>query len=509
MGLLDLFRKKENTVETTKGKNELNRSQSMELSVRQNPTISFHDDLKGLIWFADGPFKNYTNENIEKNTFDYNGFKITLRMTGDEEPSLIYTKQYIVIPNDISLIERPSYFPTYSGLTPEQRGVYIKLLQNPYDSSIDIGFVFILYYGLERHLLIGDYKKAYKVILKLRDVHSNKSFQSYSANALVLTSMLHQKGEIALDFIKSLDKSFEYSFSDNLFLLCYFSFEIPITAIDIMRMARTFEFSNLNYIKKYPDVFQEMLAGLLLEKYGEKTVFISKLLNKSDISKLSTQDVPIFANASIRDKSFPVPMFSSSFKLKKEFNILLENTHEIVKKRIADMRKEGSLKGEHIEKPKKELPVFNEKEEKDLLSALNNVKNDLVQGHFVYISLQDFYYKYRDLDEKYLLLCIDYCMKDIKSLRDMENQYVSDEISRAKEYAKIMGNQFTKQEEEKIKETGFIGRIPAFSRLSIIYEKQRKYHKAIEICDMAIEFKHEAAEYSERKEKMVKKMRKE
>jgi hypothetical protein len=508
MGLLDLFRKK-NPIETIESKNVLNQSQSMELSVRQNPAISIHDDLKGLIWFADGPLRNYTNDNIEKNTFDYNGLKITLRMTGDEEPSLIYTKQHIIIPNNISLIERPPYFPTYSGLTPEQKGVYIKLLQNPYDSSIDIGFVFILYYGLERHLLIGDYEKAYKVILKLRDVHSNKSFQSYSANALVLTSMLHHKGEIAFDFIKSLDKSFEYSFSDNLFLLCYFSFEIPLTANDIMRMARTFEFSNLNYIKKYPDVFLEVLESLLLEKYGEKTVLISQLLNKSDISKLSTQDVPIFANTSIRDKSFPVPMLSSNFKLKKEFNILLENTHEIVKKRIIEMRKEGSLKEEQIEKPKKELPVFNEKEEKDLLNSLNNLRNDLVQRHFIYISLQDFYYKYRDLDEKYILLCIDYCMRDIKSLRDMEDQYISNEISREKEYARIMDKKFTKQEEEKIKETGFIGRIPAFSRLSIIYEKQKKYDTAIEICDMAIAFKHEAAEYSERKEKIIKKISKE
>jgi hypothetical protein len=346
MGLLNLFRKKEKVINSTVNNYELNQSQSMELSVHQNPTIKLHDDLKGLIWFADGPFKNYTNENIEKNSFDYNGLKISLRMTGDEEPSLIYTKQHIVIPNDISLIERPPYFPTYSGLTPEQKGVYIKLLQNPYDSSIDIGFVFILYYGLERHLLIGDYEKAYKVIIKLRDVHSNKSFQSYSANALVLTSMVKQKGEIALEFIKSLDKQFEYSFSDNLFLLCYYSFEILVSSNDIIRMSRTFEFSNLNYIKKYPDVFQEVLESLLLEKYGEEKILLSRFINKSDILKLPSQNVTIFANTSIRDKSVPVPVLSSSFKLKKEFNILLENTHEIVKKRIAEMRKNGSLKKE-------------------------------------------------------------------------------------------------------------------------------------------------------------------
>jgi hypothetical protein len=362
---------------------------------------------------------------------------------------------------------------------------------------------------LERHLLIGDYEKAYKVILKLRDVHSNKSFQSYTANALVLTSMLHQKGEIALNFIKPLDKSHEYSFSDNLFLLCYFSFKIPLTSNDIMRMARTFEFSNMNYIKKYPDIFQSVLENLLSDKYGEKTILLSRILSKSDISKLSTQDIPIFANTSIRDKSFPVPIISSNFKLKKEFNILLENAHEIVKKKISEMRKEGLLKEEKTEKQSKELPVFNEKEEQVLLSALKNAKSDLVQRHFLYISIQDFYYKYRDLDEKYLLLCIDYCMKDIQSLKEMEAQYIQSEINREKEYVKITGNQFTKLEEQKIRDTGFIGRIPAFSRLAIIYEKLKKYEKAIEICDIAISFKHEAEEYRQRKEKIVKKMEKE
>jgi hypothetical protein len=509
MSILDLFRKKEVATKKVEDKSDITPNKTTELTVLQNPTISIHDDLVGLVWFADGSFKNYVNDNIEKNSSIYNGLKITLRMTGDEEPSLIYTKQHIVFPNDISLIERPPYFPTYSGLTPEQKGVYIKLLQNPYDQNIDIGFVFILYYGLERHLLTGNYEKAYRVILKLRDVHCNKSFQSYSANALVLTSMLHQRGEIALEFIKSLDKSYEYSFSDNLFLLCYFSFEFPLTANDIMRMSRTFEFSNMNYIKKYPDLFREVLESLLLEKYGEKVILLSKLLSKNDISKLSTQDTPIFANTSIRDKSFPVPIISSNFKLKKEFNILLEKAHETVKNKIADMRKEGSLKEEKTERPAKELPVFNVKEEQDLLDALGKVEDDLVQRHFLYISLQDFYYKYRDLNDKYLLLCIDYCMKDIQSLNEMETQYIDREISREKEYAKMTGNQFTKLEEENIRSTGFIGRIPAFSRLAIIFEKQKKYEKAIEICDKAIAFKHEAEEYSQRKVKITKKMEKE
>ncbi|EMJ86791.1 TerB N-terminal domain-containing protein [Leptospira meyeri] len=507
MGLFDLFNKIETDTLNLQGKINSEQNQTNEIANIKNPTLSIHEDLKDLIWFADGPLKNYNNENSERNTFHYNGYNITIQMTGQEEPSLIYTKQPIILPSDISKIERPPYFPTYSGLTPEQKGVYINLLQNPYNPNIDIGFVFILYYGLERHLLVGNYQKALNVIIKLRDVHSNKSFQSYSANALVLISMLKQKGEIALDFVNSIDKSFEYSFSDNLFLLCYLSFNLPISSKDIIRMAKTFEFSNVNYIKKYPELFEKVMENKIYDTYGQKKILLSNILNSEDLTKLPKQELPIFANTSIRDKSFPVPIISSSIKLKKILNEILTSTHEIVKEKIAAMRKEGLIDKSIKQKNEKDLPKFDEKRENELLDSLNKTNGNLLQRHFILISLQDFYYHYRDLDQKFLNYCIKYCLLDIESLTEMENQYINTEIERAKEYAEIMDIPFSTQEEKKIRETGFIGRIPAFNRLSIIYEKQKEYLKAIEICDKAIAFKHEADVYSERKEKLLKKIK--
>lgn len=337
MGLFDFLRKKDVPEKA------IFAMKNTDMIVRKNPSLELHKDLKGLIWFADGPFQNYTNENIDKNTFEVGDIKFTFRMTGDEEPSLIYTEQHINISTDITLVERPPYFPTYSILSPEQKGVYIKLLHDPYDRKIDIGFVFILYYGLERHLLYGDYEKAYKVILKLRDVHSNKSFQFYSANALVLTSMLYKRGEIALNFLKSLDKDYEYSFSDNLLLLCYYSFDVPLTVKDLMRMAHTFEFTKSNYIKKFPELFQKTLENEIVNKFGDRTIQIGRFVDKIDLSKLKTEDISIFANTSIRDKTFPVPMISECFKLKKELNHLLEKTHETVKQKLVEMRKAGRL----------------------------------------------------------------------------------------------------------------------------------------------------------------------
>lgn len=200
MGLFNFFTKKNKLIEGTEDQKELIKSEIVlddqnkkeliksalnqvelikpnEVLNYQNSEFGFHEDLRGLLWFSDGPFQNYINENIEKHTFDCNWMRLSFRFSGDDEPSLIYTKQLFIIPNeiDMSLVEKPPYCPTYSGLTPEQKMVYIKLLQNPYDAGIDIGFVFLLYYGLERHLLVGDYARACNVILKLREVHKNGS----------------------------------------------------------------------------------------------------------------------------------------------------------------------------------------------------------------------------------------------------------------------------------------------------------------------------------------------
>jgi hypothetical protein len=57
----------------------------------------------------------------------------------------------------------------------------------------------------------------------------------------------------------------------------------------------------------------------------------------------------------------------------------------------------------------------------------------------------------------------------------MEEQYIQKEINIARQRAVTLGNEFTNQQELEIRNTGFIGRIPAFSRLAIVFEKQKKY----------------------------------
>jgi hypothetical protein len=307
------------------------------------PLFKMHDDLKGLIWIGDGKYKNYTPETPESVVKKFENMIVTFYVGNDKEPSVIYTKQPVKKPDDESLVSRPPYYPTYEGLTPEQKWIYLKLLANPYDASIDVGYVFILYYGLERHLLKGDFEKAFRVIIKLRDVHTNNSFQRYSANALILSAMLHKKGEYVLEFVNSLDKDHEFNFWDNLFLMCYYSFDLPILPKDIMRMYNTFEWTNTNYIKKYPDIFMENLKKAILEKTGQEKILLKNYLTPAEVKNLPTLEDRIFANVSIMDQKIPIPLLTDNSKLKREIYNYLETAHEATKKKLAEMRKAGTL----------------------------------------------------------------------------------------------------------------------------------------------------------------------
>ncbi len=207
-----------------------------------------HGDIVDLIWVADGPRRNYINTPTKSEFVNVRGFSINVSFMEQEEPSAIHTTMPIAQIQNLYGIERPPYYPTYVGLTSEQKAVYWNLLYNPYNPQIDIGFVFILYYGLERHLLCGNYEKAIDVILKLRDVHKNNSFQSYSADAIILTSLIRNRPDILEKFLNSLDKSYELNFSDNMLLLCKFLLNVPLKAYEIMNSAKAFGFTKLNYM---------------------------------------------------------------------------------------------------------------------------------------------------------------------------------------------------------------------------------------------------------------------
>lgn len=448
------------------------------------PDLSVHPDLHDLLWWGDGPNKNYSpNKSTER--IRINDIIMEVSMTGLQEPSLLSVIAPVNVVVDPTSVDRLPYYPDYSRLSPEQKGVYWQFLRNPYTGSFEIGYVFILYYGLERHLLKGNYEKAFHVILKLRDVYSSGSFQRYSGCALIVACMMHSRIDLLNEFFASLDKEHEIKFSANLYLLGKYALGIPLYAQDVIRMAKDFEFTNLNYIKKYPDIFSQTLQEQMQSRYGLAQLDIRSFVGASDMKKAYKADVLTFANTSIESRNIPVPQIIGIFKFKKAVNDLLEATHDAVKANVASRREEGNLpatKATTNSKPKKDLS-FDTDMEKRLLGQYHSAGNDPVEKHFSMMHLQDFYYKYRNLDDKYLAACVRFCEEDLSNLEPFNKKWRSRFVDPVQ--------------------------IPAFKRLAIIHEKDKAYTQAIAICDQAVSFYQNnglldlADEFSERKKKLL------
>ena len=478
--------------------------------IKQESAFRVHSDLNGLIWIADGPKKNYTQEKSKITSVDLGDYVLTMSFSGAQEPSLISTKAAVKM--NPSSAEKLPYYPSYLELSPAQRGMYWKYLENPYNPNFEIGYVFILYYGLERHLLLGDYEKAINIIIKLRDVHKNASFQSYSANAIILTCLKNKRADLLYTFLSSLDKEYEYNFSDNLYLFSMYSLDLPLNADDVMRMAKSFEYTKTTYIKTYPDLFKETLIDNMVSDFGKAEIKCSQFIKKSEFRKLPKETVPIFANVSIIDKQIEVPLMIHAFHLKKALYDLLNKTHEDVKKHLAEMRKHGNAP-QKASKEKKQavIETFDFQKEKELLKKYQSCETGTMDEHYASIELQDFYYKYRNIDEKYLKECIKYCNDDIRKLQSINEDYIKTEKAAIINLAKATRTPKDEVERQLAEIKLFSWNIPAFKRLAIIYEKQKEFNKAAAVCDVAIRYysivKNQDAEmeFVDRKKKILNK----
>ncbi|MBF0418602.1 MAG: TerB N-terminal domain-containing protein [Magnetococcales bacterium] len=118
--------------------------------------------------------------------------------TSQSEPSLINPNLGIDKQNHGQQNEPLSYWPSYSNISPSSRSNFLRFLADgARDPTIEIGYVFIYYYGLERRLLIDlstindlDERKQliHEVIRLLSIFRINNSFRGYATNLLFFLS---------------------------------------------------------------------------------------------------------------------------------------------------------------------------------------------------------------------------------------------------------------------------------------------------------------------------------
>ncbi|MCI9545352.1 MAG: hypothetical protein HFH60_01485 [Lachnospiraceae bacterium] len=290
--------------------------------------LNINPEIEELLWIADGKKKNYTPQTKQRSLTG----NVVAVISDLEEPSALYLSLPIVQLSAKGLIKSPDYYPDYREFTPEQRWMYWEFLSNPFSPQNNVGYAFLFYYGLERHLIYGNLEKAFDTILKLREVYDNGSFQSYTAKALMLICIAEQRTDLALKFLKSYRNSDIASISLNYLLLLKYQFNDSLTAPEIIRNHKYFGFQNDRYIKKQPELFNKIFLELLQRNFHADQIDLN-IHFPTDISALPTKQEKIFANISLRDYEAPMPFFQNSELIKKVLS-LLEKCHETVKNQL-------------------------------------------------------------------------------------------------------------------------------------------------------------------------------
>jgi len=282
-------------------------------------------NIKDLLWFADSVHKNYEAPLKDSGRF------ISLT-TSNIEPSVILTN----LPVIAGVPEKLDYYPKYWDISPQQRYVYLNWLSD-ISQPIEIGYVFLFYYGLERHILQGNYKTAFETILELRKYHKNTSFMSYSQEILLYACIMYKDFNLFKRFIEVSPKSdIEVN---NLYIACLKNANLGLTADEIISLASLVNFNNRRYIKGEYERFLTNLQKGILEKYGSE---IFDLSNYSfDLN--SKTDFTMFANFAgdlhpIRHINIPSMFDNNTFI--EDVKALLTNAHEATKKELQQIRKE-------------------------------------------------------------------------------------------------------------------------------------------------------------------------
>ena len=249
------------------------------------------------------------------------------------DPSTIFTRLPVRAPRDMASVPHPPYYPSYAGLSPEQKWAYLSWLKDV-RQPIYIGYVFIYYYGLERHLLLGDYDSAFEEILELRRHHQHSSFQSYSRCALVCSSLQRKRPEnLACLYSES-----NLTCLDNYDLLIAHQARMGLSVAGLLEVAHRIPAVNKRYIKATPEVFRLQLSSVLLETFQEETFPIYSFYRIEDLPRSPSI---IYANISFSPevRSAELPDFYCHPPFVDDVSAILGRAHERTKLHLAEERK--------------------------------------------------------------------------------------------------------------------------------------------------------------------------
>ena len=402
--------------------------------VAGNKSYNINPKILPLLYFTDGQLKNIDSE------------------VG--EPSAIS----INFPVAEGQFQKLSYYPSYSGLTSEQRNGFLTWLTTDLSNIPDIGFAFLLLYCLERHILHDEYlEESLKIISKLQGQISNGSFDYYSSTSIGYILFIHKR----LDLLKYVDLN-----------KCDIKLQIllshRLSADQLIALASKVDFRNQHYIKEYPELFKKALVENLKRNFGSE-YFEYEL---SNIQKLKKEPY-MFSNYSLRkgnnrpDLLMPDPL--SDRKLCHDIYAELQKAHDQVKgfleiKRAVESKKDKSKK--KIAKPKRinsktGYPMSTDKQIRNATEQLKLTRKFLKNN-------QISSYSSRSSQEK---------MEDLVWNNSAEKMDSADLEYKKGEWDKA----------EKLWLTCVAINYRAANRLRIMYQKEHRFNDAVQIIDFAVD----------------------
>ena len=273
-------------------------------SIENDSFLELPKDVLSLLYIKGGIFSNY---------------KDSLEM----EPSLID----LSLPIDTTTINEEDserdigYYPSYSGLSPKERYIYLKWLQNV-DDTIPIGYVFIFYYGLERQLLYGKYNQAFRMVIRLQKHHNNGSFIAYSTDALLIATLKRKKYNMLQEISTS-------ESGGKICILINFINGKPITAEQLIAIRNSVGFTNNRYLKLCPELFIDILNQKLIEHYNSHFYPVTKedFINSTEKCTLALANYSLGSQKRFAE----APDITSNSSFSESVYKLLSETHEEVK----------------------------------------------------------------------------------------------------------------------------------------------------------------------------------
>lgn len=305
-----------------------------------------HGDLRKTLWFLDGTNKNFDGKDYS-DTIQAGSISILLTVSGEREISGISVKLPVgtlaATSREMDAHVKPLKGTGYDQMTPEQRGDFWVMLEDPYRLYLPSSYISVLAAGLERHMFCGNFDEAFHVLLELRNTQTDREFSLRSSNALLLMAMYHNRPDLILMFQDSLDVDHSYALSEEMYLLSMYGTGMELQARDIMRIAKSFGIQDTRYAMNYVPHFDRYLRENMKEQFGHETLPLKEFLDHADLDKLRTRKVPVFFNSSMSMQDLQLPMLTTEPVLASTVRDLYKKAEDMVKHDLHHMKEMGLL----------------------------------------------------------------------------------------------------------------------------------------------------------------------